>query len=136
MKGFLLRSLFGIGAGAILLVILTTSTVVLGDVSTLDGDLYVKYAWGCILCSWFFTIAPLIFEIKRLTLLQQTVIHFILILVFYFTFANWIGWVPYKEGIFYIMILIFVVFYIVFWLAFYTYYARQAKRMNENLDRL
>lgn len=136
MKGFLIRSLFGIGVGAILSVILTTSTVILGDVSTLDGNLYVKYAWGCILCSWFFTVAPLIFEIKRMMLWQQTVIHFILISVFYFIFANWIGWVSYNEGIFFIMILIFIGFYIAFWLAFYTYFAHQAKKMNENLGRL
>lgn len=136
MKAFLLRSISGIGIGAIILCIVTVNMVVFGEVSTLDGELYVKNAFGSLLCGWFFAVASMIFEIKRLILWQQTLIHFIFISVLYFVFANWIGWVPYDENIFFTMILIFIGFYLIFWLSFYTYYSRLAKKMNDNLNQL
>lgn len=136
MKSFLLRSLIGIGVGAILMVISTMSIVLIGNESTLDGELYVKNAIGSLLCGWFFAVAAMIFEIKRLVLWQQTLIHFILIIVLYFIFANWIGWVPYHEGIFLTMILVFMIIYVMMWLSFYLYFKRQATKMNENLNRL
>ena len=136
MKSFLLRSLIGIGVGAILMVVSTMSIVLLGNESTLDGELYVKNALGSLLCGWFFAVAAMIFEIKKLVLWQQTLIHFILITVLYFIFANWIGWVPYHEGIFLTMIAVFMVIYVVMWMSFYLYFKRQAAKMNENLNRL
>lgn len=136
MKAFLLRSISGIGIGAIILCIVTVNMVVFGEVSTLDGDLYVKNALGSLLCGWFFAVASMIFEIKRLILWQQTLIHFIFISVLYFVFANWIGWVPYDEKIFFTMIFIFISFYLVFWISFYIYYSRLAKKMNNNLNQL
>ena len=136
MKSFLLRSVFGIGIGAILSVFITMSIVVFGNESMLDGDLYVKNAWGSLLCGWFFAVAAMIFEMKSLALWQQTLTHFIFITVLYFIFANWIGWVPYHEGIFLTMIAVFVFVYLCMWLSFYLYFKRQASKMNENLDRL
>lgn len=79
MKSFLLRSVIGIGIGAILSVFITMSIVVFGNESMLDGDLYVKNAWGSLLCSWFFAVAAMIFEMKKLALWQQTLIHLSLI---------------------------------------------------------
>lgn len=136
MKSFLLRSVIGIGIGAILSVFITMSIVVFGNESMLDGDLYVKNAWGSLLCGWFFAVAAMIFEMKKLALWQQTLIHFIFITVLYFIFANWIGWIPYHEGVFLTMIAAFVFVYLIMWLSFYLYFKRQASKMNENLERL
>ena len=136
MKTFLQRSLIGIFFGGFLAVVFTNSMVWFGDATVINGELFVKNSLGAIFCGWFFTVTPLYFESKKLNLTQQTLLHFLTVIVLYFILALGIGWIPFTvKGIF-SMLAMFLVFYGIFWVAFYLYFKNQAKILNEDLRKL
>lgn len=136
MKTFLFRSMIGIFYGAFLAVMLTNAIVYFGEREVLDGSLFMKNSLGSIFCGWFFTVSPLYFEIQKLRLIQQTLLHFITVFILYFILAYGIGWIPFTLRGTLIALGIFLTLYLISWIAFYLYFKRQADRLNAELDQL
>lgn len=136
MKTFLYRSIIGIFFGAFIAVILTNSVVLFSDKDMLDGQLFLKNSLGSIFCGWFFTVTPLFFENVYLRLSQQTVLHFVTVVILYFILAFGIGWVPFTVKSFLLALGLFIVSYSVFWTSFYLFFRGQAKKLNAELNEL
>jgi len=134
MKTFLFRSMIGIFFGAFIAVLLTNSVVLFSDKDTLDGPIFLKNSLGSIFCGWFFTVSPLYFENKKLQLWQQTILHFVTVVVLYFLLAFWIGWVPFNLPSFLLAMGFFLVVYLLFWICFYVYFRKQVKTLNDELE--
>lgn len=131
MKVFLTRSILGIFFGSFLTLITVFMTVYFGKIEVLDAAVLMKNALGMIICGWFFTVTPLLFETENLSLKVQTALHFLCVLVLYFIVAFIIGWIPFTIKGFIGMLAIFIVFYTIIWLAFYLYFRQQAAKLNE-----
>ncbi len=131
MKVFLTRSILGIFFGSFLTLITVFMTVYFGKIEVLDAAVLMKNALGMIICGWFFTVTPLLFEIENLSLKVQTALHFLCVVVLYFIVAFIIGWIPFTIKGFIGMLAIFIVFYTIIWLAFYLYFRQQAAKLNE-----
>ncbi len=136
MKTFLFRSFVGIFFGAFLAVLLTYAVIFFGDQTMLDSGMFVTNSLGSIFCGWLFTVSPLYFEIKSLTLQKQTALHFFTVIIGYFILAYGVGWVP--QG--FLNLLIFVamtlVIYAIFWVAFYFYFRNESKKKNDELQHI
>lgn len=136
MKTFLFRSMIGIFFGAFIAVLLTNSVVLFSEKDTLDSALFLKNSLGSVFCGWFFTVSSLYFENKKLQLWQQTILHFLTVVVLYFLLAFGIGWVPFNLSSFLIAMGLFLAFYLVFWICFYIYFKQQVKKLNDELGLL
>ena len=91
MKSFIMRSFIGICFGAFVAVVVTNLLFLVGGLEAIDGDLFLKNSLGSLFCGWFFIVSPMYFEIRKLTLSQQTILHFVTVLVLYFILALTIG---------------------------------------------
>ncbi|MED0658821.1 DUF3021 domain-containing protein [Bacillus smithii] len=136
MKAFLYRSIIGILIGSFVSVMVTSGIIYFGHIHVIDGEIFIKNSLGSIFCGWFFTVSPLYFEIKSLRLSQQTALHFITIIVLYFSLSLGIGWLPFDIKSILISAAIFIAIYIVIWVSYYLYYKNLAKRMNEDLKKI
>jgi Protein of unknown function (DUF3021) len=136
MKAFLYRSIIGILIGSFVSVMVTGCIIYFGHIQVIDGEIFIKNSLGSIFCGWFFTVSPLYFEIKSLRLWQQTALHFITIIVLYFSLSLGIGWIPFDMKSILISAAIFIAIYIVIWVSYYLYYKNLAKRMNEDLKKI
>lgn len=136
MKTFLFRSMIGIFFGAFLTVMISYIVVFTSDTSALDGEIFVKNSLGSMLCGWLFSVSPLYFEVERWKLSQQTALHFVTVIVFYFIIAFWIGWIPMNAPSILIGVGIFLLLYLVIWTGFYLYFKRVARTLNEELKNL
>ncbi|WP_046175946.1 DUF3021 domain-containing protein [Domibacillus indicus] len=135
MKRFLLQGAAGVFFGAFLMTLAVFAAVWTGQES-LNGSLFVKNAIGFMLCGWLFAVTPLFFEIQSLRLIQQTALHFFAAACPYFVLAFTIGWVPFNLQSALFAVLVFLLIYVIIWLSFYFYFKREARRMNEKLNRL
>lgn len=133
MKTFFVRSILGIFFGAFLAVMLTNSIVLFGEQATLNGQLFLKNSLGSIFCGWFFTVSPLYFENTKLRLYQQTLLHFLTVVLLYFILAFGIGWIPFEVKSFFVMLVLFLIVYAIFWISFYLYFKYQANQLNKQL---
>lgn len=136
MRVFLNRSILGIFFGSFLTIIILFMTVYFGKLEVLDAAVLMKNTLGMIICGWFFSVTPLLFEIEGLSLKLQTTLHFLCVVVLYFIVAFIIGWIPFTLKGFLGMLVIFIVFYTIIWLAFYLYFRQQAVKLNEDLNKL
>ncbi len=136
MKTFIYRSLIGISIGAFIAVLITNMIILFGDFEMISGSLFLKNSIGAILCGWFFTVSPLYYKIEKLNLLQQTVIHFITLIILFHSLALSVGWVPINVSNILTSLIVFILHYIFFWTAFYLYYRNQAIKLNEGLKNL
>jgi hypothetical protein len=107
-----------------------------GGAEFINGELCVRNSLGSLFCGWFFTVTPLYFENPRLKLAQQTLLHFLTVIVLYFILALGIGWIPFDVKSILSMGIMFLLFYGFFWLAFYLYFKNQAKKLNDDLSKL
>lgn len=136
MKEFLNRSILGVFFGSFLTLITIFMTVYIGEKEVLDSSVLVKNALGIIICGWFFSVTPLLFELENFSLKIKTVLHFLCVVVLYFIVAFVIGWIPFTIKGFIGMLGIFIVFYTIIWLSFYLYFRQQAAKLNEDLNKL
>ena len=136
MKTFMTRSILGIFFGSFLALVTVLAVIYIGDRATLDAAILGKNALGTVFCGWFFTVTPLLFENEKLTLPVQTTLHFICVTLLYFIVAFVIGWIPFTLKGFIGMLGIFIIFYSIIWLSFYTYFRKQAAKLNEELKGL
>lgn len=136
MKKLIIRSFMGIFFGGFIAVLNTNLFYLFGGVETFDGSLFLKNSIGSILCGWLFTITPSYFEIRKLTLTQQTILHFCTVVVLYLILALSIGWIPITMINIVLAIVIAIFVYTIFWIAFYLYFKNQARILNDELKKL
>ncbi|WP_053220314.1 DUF3021 domain-containing protein [Virgibacillus senegalensis] len=136
MRKFLFRSLIGIFYGAFLAVLITNSIIYFGGETVLDGETFLKNSLGTIFCGWLFTVTPLYFEIRSLSLAQQTGLHFLTVMVAYFVLAFKIGWIPAGMTGILLFLAITLVVYTIFWFCFYLYFKHQCRKLNEELQHI
>ncbi|MCA1022408.1 MULTISPECIES: DUF3021 domain-containing protein [Halobacillus] len=136
MKTFLIRSAGGIFFGAFLSTIIVYALIFFGDTPTLDSGTFVKNSLASMAAGWLFAVSPLYFEIQPLSLLQQTLLHFITVTTGYFPLAVYAGWLSLNIGSFLIFTAVFLMIYAGIWTGFYFYYRTEAEDMNESLDQL
>ncbi|QTM98735.1 DUF3021 family protein [Sediminibacillus dalangtanensis] len=134
MKTFLFRSLIGIFFGAFIAVLATNSLVYFGGENVLDGGLFLKNSLGSIFCGWLFSVTPLYFEIRSLSLFQQTGLHFVTAMAAYFVLAYQIGWIPAGTSSILLFLVITLALYSVIWICFYLYFKNQSRKLNEELQ--
>lgn len=136
MKTFMIRSFNGIFFGAFIAVLITNLNILLGDLQMIDGPLFLKNSIGSILCLWIFTASTLYFENRKLTLSQQTFLHFLTVKILYLILAVTIGWIPFNIKNILITVLVSIVVYSIFWIAFYLYFKNQVRKLNDDLQKL
>ncbi|RFB14836.1 DUF3021 domain-containing protein [Bacillus sp. HNG] len=136
MKKIIFRSLLGIFFGSFVAVVSTNLIYLFGGIETIEGSLFFKNSIGSILCGWFFTVAPSYFEIRQLNLYQQTILHFLTVLILYLILALTIGWIPFTLKGVLLTLIIAVIVYAIFWTAFYLYFKHQARKLNADLKKL
>nr|WP_106781286.1 DUF3021 domain-containing protein [Lysinibacillus timonensis] len=136
MKMFINRSFIGIFFGGFIAVLFTILNILFADMELINGPLFVKNSIGSILCGWFFTVSPLYFEIRRLSLTQQTVLHFITVMILYFVLALTIEWIPFNMNAILLSLVISILIYAIFWISFYLYFKYQAHKLNIELKNL
>ncbi|EWG12768.1 DUF3021 domain-containing protein [Cytobacillus firmus] len=134
MKTFLFRSMIGIFFGGFIAAAAAIALVSFGNQSTLDGQLFIKNAFGSIFCGWLFTVTPLYFEIRSLRLPMQTAMHFLTVTIVYFILGLYIGWIPLGVTHFFIYLAISVLIYAIMWVGFYLYFKNVSKKLNEDLE--
>lgn len=132
MKRFLFQSIIGIFFGAFIAVV-ATSIIYMNGTEVLDGSLFLKNSLGSIFCGWFFSVTPLYFEIGKLRLLQQTVLHFVTVAILYFILSIGIGWIPFEMKSVLAFTGLFIVIYTLIWIGFYLYFKNEAKKLNDDL---
>ncbi|MBE1553044.1 DUF3021 domain-containing protein [Sporosarcina limicola] len=134
MKTFLIRSILGIFFGSFLAVLATYSAIYFGKNDVLNSQLFVEYSLRSIFSGWFFTVTPLFFENKKLSLSQQTALHFSTVIILYFIVAFGFSWIPFsiKNALF--ILGSFIVVYTLIWSAFYLHFRSEAKKLNADLD--
>ena len=136
MKTFLIRSILGIFFGSFLAIVTILAIVYFGKKDVLDSAILIKNVLGAVFCGWFFTVTPMLFENEKLALPIQTTLHFLSVTVLYFIVAFVIGWIPFTIKGFIGMLGIFIVIYTIIWFAFYSYFRKQASKLNEDLNDL
>lgn len=136
MKTFVIRSFIGIFFGGFIAVLITNLNILFGDIEMINGPLFLKNSIGSVLCGWFFTVSPLYFEIRKLKLSQQTILHFLTVMILYIILALTIGWIPFNIMNILLTLLISIVVYIIFWIAFYLYFKNQVRKLNDDLNKL
>ncbi|KAB2336226.1 DUF3021 domain-containing protein [Cytobacillus depressus] len=136
MKTFIIRSFIGIFFGGFIAVLITNLNILFGGFEMIDGPLFLKNSIGSILCGWFFTVSPMYFENRNLKLSQQTILHFLTVMILYLILALAIGWIPFNIINILLTLLISIVVYTIFWVAFYLYFKNQARKLNDDLKKL
>lgn len=136
MKTFMIRSFIGISFGGFIAVLITNLHVLFGGFEMIDGSLFLKNSIGSILCGWFYTVSPMYFENRKLKLSQQTTLHFLTVTILYLILALTIGWIPFNIISILLTLLIATVVYTIIWIAFYLYFKNQARKLNDDLNKL
>jgi len=136
MKTFMFRSFIGISFGGFIAVLITNLIVLFGGIEMIDGSLFLKNSIGAILCGWFYTVSPMYFENRNLKLHQQTILHFLTVTILYLILALTIGWIPFNIISILLTLLIATVVYTIIWIAFYLYFKYQARKLNDDLNKL
>ncbi|KKI92825.1 hypothetical protein WQ54_06430 [Bacillus sp. SA1-12] len=136
MKTFILRSFIGIFFGGFIAVLYTNLLIYFGHLEMIDGSLFLKNSLGSIFSGWFFTVSPMYFEVRTLKLHQQTILHFLTIMVLYPLLAFSIGWVPFTLKHFLLLFIIAIVVYAISWTAFYLFFKHQARKLNDDLNKI
>ncbi|MEH7484054.1 DUF3021 domain-containing protein [Neobacillus drentensis] len=136
MKTFIIRSFIGIFFGCFIAVLVTNLYIHFGGFEMIDGPLFLKNSIGSALCGWLFTVSPLYFENRNLKLSQQTILHFLTIIILYLSLALTIGWIPFNITNILLTLLISIVVYTIYWVAFYLYFKNQARKLNDDLKKL
>jgi len=127
------RSMIGIAYGGIITFIALTILKYTGTEAS------VSEIWFYMLCSLilgiYFGLSSLIFVDNGVSMLKQTVIHFMMSIVFYFIIALSAGWIPFTLSAILWSSLFFIIIYAVSWTGYYLYYKRVEASMNANLQK-
>nr|WP_082236057.1 DUF3021 domain-containing protein [Halobacillus massiliensis] len=134
MKKFLFRSLIGVFFGAFITVFATSAFIYFAEHPSIDSAAFLKNAFGYIFCGWLFSVTPLYFEIRSLSLPMQTALHFLTVTTIYLLLGLGIGWIPFNLNHFLIYLAISIAVYTIAWIGFYLYFKKESKRLNKDLE--
>jgi len=81
-----------------------------------------------------FAAASAVFEIDSWNFTQQTIAHFIILIVLYVPIAITLGWVPFNFISILIFALIWIVLYVIIWFAQYHFWKKRTAKMNEKIQ--
>lgn len=100
-----------------------------GFIAQCVASMIVGIAW---------VVPSMVYENERLSLAQQTLIHFSIGFVVYFPAAIYMGWIPSSGSIGQIIteILFIILGSVAVWFGFYCYYRHLAKRINERIRKI
>ena len=136
MKKFITRSFIGIFFGAFIAVFTTNVYILVGDFDSIDGSMFLRDSIGSIIFGWLVTIGSLYYDIRKLKLMQQTILHFLTVFILYLILALSIGWMSFTATSIFLAILIAFIVFAAFWIAFYFYFKNQARKLNDDLRKL
>ena len=74
---------------------------------------------------------PVVYSIKKWSLLKQTTMHVVSMLCVYLPCSIYAGWVSVKPISLVVFIVIFIAVYICYWLVWYFYWKLKVKKINE-----
>lgn len=135
MNVFFLRSMIGILFGAFIAVMATSALIYFGDQSAIDGQRFIKDAFGYMCCGWLFAVTPLYYKIRSFGLPMQTALHFLTVTIVYFLLSLWVGWIPVAVQNFLIYLAISSFVYAIAWIGFYLYFKKVSDALNKDLRR-
>lgn len=99
---------------------------------------FIAQSFAAMIVGIAWLLPSMIYKNEKLSLAQQTLIHFSIAFVVYIPCAFYMGWIPSDGGIGQIIteIIIIVASSFVVWLVFCFYYRQLAKRMNERIRKI
>ncbi|KYH30612.1 hypothetical protein CLTEP_25560 [Clostridium tepidiprofundi DSM 19306] len=143
LKKAILRGFLGIPIGVF---ISTTISIIyslvygkLMVVTPVDGamsslNLYLIQYIVSIIIGFVFASSSVIFEVEKLNLAKQTVIHFIITLVVFLPCSIVARWLEFNFAAILVYILIFIVIYMAIWFIQYFSWKRKINKLNKKLN--
>lgn len=140
LKKILLNVLFGIGFGSALLnFTLLISNLVGADnfFNALVTD-YPRQSVAYVAVAVVFALLSIVYESEKLSMGMQVLIHMGGGLLFYFTTAALVNWMPTHAGIAAIIgnIVFGIIVSFIIWAIFYFYHRNEVKQINKKLSSL
>ncbi|WP_217587250.1 DUF3021 domain-containing protein [Lentibacillus saliphilus] len=129
MKHLIKRLITGIAAGG--LVTFFFVTIFKFNHMTLSADILWYNMIGSFAVGIYFATSPLVFEYDQWSPLKQTVIHFILSIIVYYSIALPLGWIPITTPAIIISVVLFILLYALCWIGFKIYFKRMAEDLNK-----
>jgi len=126
------RSVVGVAVGAIVTFIALTILVIFSIESSVQ-EIW-KHFFSSLLIGIYFSVASVIFELERWSLLKQTIIHLIISLIVLFSLFFYAGWIPFEISSILIGLGIFIVTYSIMWFSMYIYFKNLERSMNEYIE--
>lgn len=137
MREFIKKSIAGIFFGAFISILIVYGIIFTGDFGELHGEAFVKYSLVSMLLGALTGISIWFFETFRLSLLQKTIIHFIIFVPILYGIVSLTGWVQIQSITGFIVLgLILIATYVAVWFGFYLYFRHIASRLNDELKQL
>lgn len=116
------KTLFGIGIGSFIYILLSLFFV--------TQEIRVQII-GVLLCSAIMGACSQIYEVRRLSLLIQTMVDFLLRYAAVMIIGIVFGWFPFLGGALITATVIFLVIFFLFWTSFYLYERHQYQKFNQ-----
>lgn len=131
IKKGLFRGLMGIPIGVF---IGSTISVIIGQFfGSVTMEIITASYLASIVLGFCFGALSIIFSIDHWSMLKQTVVHFIGMLIIFLPISLWAGWVPTEGLSIAIFIAIFIFTYLMIWFAQYWYWKGKVAATNEAL---
>lgn len=119
--------------------ILMTGAATVGD-SFLDmgADYFIRQSIASMIVGIGFSVPTLIYDKESLSRKIQTLIHMGIGFLVFFPIAYCLGWIPvvFGWGAALLSVVIALVISFAIWYGYYLYYKREAKKLNQKLERL
>lgn len=96
---------------------------------------FINHVVGSIIVGIGCATPSIVYQVERLTFLQQALIHFSIGLTTFFIAAFSLKWIP-TTSIFLVvlMVVVNILIFTVVWLLFYLYNRHEVKKMNEKIS--
>ncbi|WP_018932470.1 DUF3021 domain-containing protein [Gracilibacillus lacisalsi] len=127
------RILLGVAVGSLITFVVLSFLVML-DINSTIQEIWKHWSASMAL-GVYYSLASVIFELERWSILKQTVIHLSLTILVFFPIAILAGWIPFNLLAMILGLGIFLTLYSVFWISAYFYYKNMERVMNERIDR-
>ncbi|WP_163581040.1 DUF3021 domain-containing protein [Gracilibacillus saliphilus] len=127
------RILLGVAIGSLITFVVLSFLVML-DINSTIQEIWKHWSASMAL-GVYYSLASVIFELERWSILKQTVIHLSLTTLVFFPIAILAGWIPFNLLAMILGLGIFLTLYFIFWIGAYFYYKNMERVMNERIDR-
>lgn len=123
----------------ICVLILMIGAATVGD-SFLDmgADYFIRQAIASMIVGIGFSVPTLIYDKESISRKVQTLIHMGIGFLVFFPIACYFNWIPVSFGLGAILlsVVIALVTFFIIWYGYYLYYKKEAKKMNQKLEKL